>query len=88
MDSNGLAEGERVRVHKGVKWERGVGGSTLREKVLGFVWTNWLLYRIGRAGYFKKKIIINYIIYFKYMGKLDRVWRVWNFITQTQPNPL
>ena len=46
-------EGERVRVQKGVKWERGVGGSTLREKVLGFVWTNWLLYRIRRIDYLK-----------------------------------
>ena len=33
MDDNGLAEGERVRVQKGVKWERGVEGNTLREKV-------------------------------------------------------
>ena len=63
MDGNGLAEGERVQ--KGVKWERGVGGGTLREKVLEFVWTNWLLYRIGRASYLKK--FINYIIYFKYI---------------------
>ena len=30
-------ERERVRVQKGVKWERGVRGGTLREKVLGFV---------------------------------------------------
>ena len=37
MDDSGSAEGERVRVQKGVKWERGVGGSTLREKVLEFV---------------------------------------------------
>ena len=74
MDSNGLAEGERVRVQKGVKWERGVGGSTLREKVLRFVWTNWLLYMIGRAGFFFKKIIINYIIYFKY---ILNIWVGW-----------
>ena len=44
------------------EWERGVGGGALREKVLGFVWTDWLLYRIGRIGYLKK--FINYIIYF------------------------
>ena len=37
----------------------------------------------GRASYLKK--IINYIIYIKYMGGLGRVW---NFITQTQPDPL
>ena len=58
MDDNGLAEGERVRVQKGVKWERGVGGSTLREKVLGFVWTNWLLYRIRRIDYLNFLLIV------------------------------
>ena len=58
MDDNGLAEGERVRVQKGVKWERGVEGSTLREKVLGFVWTNWLLYRIRRTDYLKNLLIV------------------------------
>ena len=65
MDGSGLAEGESVRVQKGVKWERGVGGGTLREKVIGFVLTNWILYKIGRAGYLKR--FINYIIYFKYI---------------------
>ena len=29
--------GKRVKVQKGVKWEKGVGGDTLRQKVLGFV---------------------------------------------------
>jgi len=67
MDGSRSIERERVRVQKGVKWERGMRGGTLREKVLGFVWTNWFLYKIGRAGYLKK--IINYIIYFKYIGK-------------------
>ena len=37
MDGSGLAEGERVKVQKGVKYERRMGGGTLREKVLGFV---------------------------------------------------
>ena len=58
MDGNGSAEGEMVRVQKGVKWERGVEGSTLREKVLGFVWTNWLLYRIRRTDYLKNLLIV------------------------------
>ena len=55
--------------------------------LLGFVWTNWLLYRIERAGYLK--IYINYIIYFKYikyMSESGRVWCVWNFMTWTQPD--
>ena len=60
MDNSGSAKGKRVKVQKGVKWEKGVGGDTLRQKVLGFVWTNWLLYRIGRTCYLKK--FINYII--------------------------
>ena len=51
MDNSGSAKGKRVKVQKGVKWEKGVGGDTLRQKVLGFVWTNWLLYRIGRTNY-------------------------------------
>ena len=58
MDGSGSTREKRVRIQKGVKWEKGVGGGTLREKVLGFVWTNWLLYRIGRVGYLK--IVINY----------------------------
>ena len=63
-----------------------MGGGTLREKVLEFVWTNWFLYKIKRAGYLKK--IINYIIYIKYMGGSGQVWRVCNFMTWTQPNLL
>ena len=38
-----------------------------------------------------KNIYIKYIIYFKYilnMGESSWVWRVCNFITQTQPDPL
>ena len=72
MDNSGSAKGKRVKVQKGVKWEKGVGGDTLRQKVLGFVWTNWLLYRIGRTNYVNIYIYI-YKLYIKYMGGLGWV---------------
>ena len=62
MDNSGSAKGKRVKVQKGVKWEKGVGGDTLRQKVLGIVWTNWLLYRIGRTNYVNIYIYIYYIL--------------------------
>ena len=58
MDNNRSAKGKRVKVQKGVKWEKGVGGDTLRQKVLGFVWTNWLLYRIRRIDYLNFLLIV------------------------------